>query len=68
MAAAGLALTGVHVLRHSAARLRKDTGQSIEEVSAFLVHSGLAVTTIYLRRLEGVEDRSWREVAQAIGV
>jgi integrase len=68
LAAAGLALTGVHVLRHSAARLRKDTGQSIEEVSAFLVHSGLAVTTIYLRRLEGVEDRSWREVAQAIGV
>ena len=68
MVAAGLALTGVHVLRHSAARLRKDTGQSIEEVSAFLVDSGLAVTTIYLRRLEGVEDRSWREVAQAIGV
>jgi hypothetical protein len=27
----------------------------------------LAVTTVYLRRLEGQEDRSWRSVAEAIG-
>jgi integrase/recombinase XerC len=65
---AGLAPTGIHVLRHTAAKLRRDAGESIEAVSAFLDHSSLAVTTTYLRRLEGVEDRAWREVAEAIGV
>jgi integrase len=68
LAAAGLAPTGVHVLRHSAAKLRRDAGESIESVSQFLDHSSLAVTSVYLRRLEGVEDRAWREVADAIGV
>ncbi|MGO9181163.1 MAG: tyrosine-type recombinase/integrase [Candidatus Limnocylindrales bacterium] len=66
--AAGLAPTGLHVLRHSAAKLRRDAGETVEQVSAFLDHSSLAVTTTYLRRLEGVEDRAWREVAVAIGV
>jgi integrase len=65
---AGLAPTGLHVLRHSAAKLRRDAGETVEQVSAFLDHSSLAVTTTYLRRLEGVEDRAWREVAAAIGV
>ena len=65
---AGLAPTGLHILRHSAAKLRRDAGETIEQVSAFLDHSSLAVTTTYLRRLEGVEDRAWREVAAAIGV
>jgi len=66
--AAGLAPTGIHVLRHTAAKLRRDAGESIESVSAFLDHSSLAVTTVYLRRLEGQEDRVWREVAEAVGV
>jgi integrase/recombinase XerC len=66
--AAGMAPTGIHVLRHTAAKLRRDAGESIEDVSSFLDHSSLAVTTVYLRRLEGQEDRTWREVAQAIGV
>ena len=66
--AAGLAPTGIHVLRHTAAKLRRDAGESIEDVSAFLDHSSLAVTTVYLRRLEGQQDRAWREVADAIGV
>lgn len=66
--AAGMKPTGVHVLRHSAARLRRDAGESVETVSAFLDHSSLAVTTTYLRRLEGVEDHSWERVAAAIGV
>jgi len=66
--AAGLAPTGLHILRHSAARLRRQAGESIEEVSAFLDHSSLAVTTVYLRRLEGQEDLTWRGVAEAIGV
>lgn len=68
LAAAGLAPTGIHVLRHSAAKLRRDAGESIEDVSQFLDHSSLAVTSVYLRRLEGQEDRAWRDVAEAIGV
>jgi len=67
LAAAGLAPTGLHVLRHTAAKLRRDVGESVESVSAFLDHSSLAVTTVYLRRLEGQEDRAWPEVASAIG-
>jgi integrase/recombinase XerC len=65
---AGMAPTGIHVLRHTAAKLRRDAGESIEAVSAFLDHSSLAVTTVYLRRLESQEDRAWRDVAEAIGV
>ena len=65
---AGLAPTGLHILRHTAAKLRRDAGESIEAVSAFLDHSSLAVTTVYLRRLEGEADRTWGQVAAAIGV
>ena len=41
---------------------------SVEEVSRFLDHSSLAVTTTYLRRLEGEEDRGWGKVADALGL
>jgi integrase len=58
----------LHILRHTAAKLRRDAGASIEAVSSFLDHSSLAVTSVYLRRLEGQQDRAWREVAKAIGV
>jgi integrase/recombinase XerC len=68
LGAAGLAPTGIHVLRHSAAKLRRDAGESIEAISAYLDHANLATTTTYLRRLEGQEDRAWRGVAEAIGV
>src|SRR6266496_3519911 len=60
-------LAGVHIFRHSAAKLRRDVGESIEDVSRFLDHSSLAVTTTYLRRLEGQEDRSWGRVARRLG-
>jgi integrase/recombinase XerC len=66
--AAGLAPSGLHVLRHTAAKLRRDAGASIEAVSSFLDHSSLAVTSVYLRRLEGETDRTWPDVAAAIGV
>ncbi|HEY8868273.1 MAG TPA: tyrosine-type recombinase/integrase [Candidatus Limnocylindrales bacterium] len=66
--AAGLAPSGVHILRHSAAKLRRDAGASIEQVSSFLDHSSLAVTSVYLRRLEGEADRTWPDVAVAIGL
>ncbi len=65
---AGLPLAGVHVFRHSAAKLRRDVGESIEDVSRFLDHSSLAVTSVYLRRLEGQADLGWAKVAEAIGV
>lgn len=65
--AAGLAPTGLHILRHSAAKLRREAGASIETVSAFLDHSSLAVTSVYLRRLEGETDLIRPDVAAAIG-
>jgi integrase len=65
---AGLPPSGLHILRHSAAKLRRDAGESIEAVSAFLDHSSLAVTTVYLRRLEGETDAGWVNVASAIGL
>jgi integrase len=68
LGAAGLAPTGLHVLRHSAAKLRRDAGASIEAVSRFVDHSSLAVTSVYLRRLEGKADQTWPDVAVAIGV
>ena len=61
-------LGGVHIFRHSAAKLRRDAGESVKDVSRFLDHNSLAVTTTYLRRLEGQEDRSWAKVAEAIRV
>ncbi len=66
--AAGLPPAGVHILRHAAAKLRREAGESVEDVSRFLDHSSLAVTTVYLRQLEGQEDRGWGKVAEALGV
>jgi len=48
--------------------LRREAGESVESVSAFLDHSSLQVTSVYLRRLEGQEDRGWGRVAEALGV
>ena len=68
LARAGLPPAGLHVLRHTAAKLRREAGEPIEAVSAFLDHSSLGVTTTYLRRLEGQADGSWRSVAGALGL
>ncbi len=59
---------GVHIFRHSAAKLRREAGESIEEVSRFLDHSSLAVTTVYLRQLEGDRDTTWQQVAATLGI
>ena len=64
--AAELPPSGLHILRHSAAKLRRDAGESIEDVSRFLDHSTLAVTTTYLRRLEGEQDAAWPRVAGSL--
>ena len=68
LAKAGLPPAGLHILRHTAAKLRRDAGESIEDVSRFLDHSSLAVTSTYLRRLEGQEDFGWAKVAEALGL
>ena len=68
LAKAGLPPSGVHITRHTAAKLRREAGESIEDVSRFLDHSSLGVTTTYLRHLEGQADRTWPAVATAIGI
>ncbi len=68
LATAGLPSSGLHILRHSAAKLRRDAGESIESVSQFLDHSSLAITTVYLRRLETQTDQARDKVAIAIGL
>lgn len=65
---AGLKDVTPHVLRHSAAKLRRDTGASIEAVGAFLGHRSLHTTSRYLARLEGERDSGWHGVAAMIGV
>jgi len=57
-----------HVLRHSAAKLRRSTGASIEDVSVLLGHRSIATTATYLARLEGEQDAGWKAAAAALGV
>ncbi len=38
-----------HILRRSAAKVRRDAGESVEDVRRFLDHSRLAAATTYLR-------------------
>ena len=64
----GLPQAGVHIFRHSAAKLRREASESVEQVSRFLDHSSLAVTSVYLRQLEGDRDTTWQHVATAIGI
>jgi site-specific recombinase XerD len=65
---AGLRDVTPHVLRHSAAKLRRDSGASIEAVGSFLGHRSLHTTSRYLARLEGERDSGWQGVAAALGV
>jgi integrase/recombinase XerD len=67
-ARAGLKDVTPHVLRHSAAKLRRDTGASIEAVGSFLGHRSLHTTSRYLARLEGEHDPGWKGVADALGM
>lgn len=65
---AGLDDVTPHVLRHSAAKLRRDAGASMEDVQSLLGHRNLATTATYLRRLEGEDDDGWAPVAAALGL
>jgi integrase len=65
--AAGLGDVSPHALRHTAAKLRRDAGASIEDVGRLLGHRTIATTARYLARLEGTEDRTWPAVAALLG-
>ena len=67
LAKAGLPPSGVHVLRHTAAKLRRDVGESVESVSQFLDHSSLAVTTTYLRSRRAASRASVSSVSARLG-
>ena len=68
LVSAGMEPTGGHVLRHTAAKLRRQAGATVEGIAQFLDHSLLAVPTTYLRPLEGQADRHWPAVARLIEV
>lgn len=56
----------VHVLRHSAAMLRKAVGDPLEVISKMLGHANFNTTKIYLEHMEGHQDISWRKVEALI--
>jgi integrase len=60
---AGLGRVTPHCLRHTGAKLRRDSGATVEEVSRFLGHSSIATTAIYLRSLASGLDEGWVPVA-----
>ena len=65
---AAIGLTGltVHTLRHTAAKLRRQSGASLEDVQAVLGHASVATTARYLARLEGTRDAGWQAAAQLL--
>jgi integrase/recombinase XerC len=58
----------IHSLRHTAAMLRREAGDGVEEIKEFLGHSSLAITEIYLHSLLGKQDKSWNQVADLLGL
>lgn len=62
-AAIGVEGLTVHSLRHTAAKLRRKAGASLEEVQSVLGHSNVATTARYLARLEGTRDTGWAAAA-----
>lgn len=57
-----------HTLRHTAAHLRyrDGAGQDILEISRFLNHSSVAITQIYLSKMQKPVDTGWSEVEQLL--
>jgi site-specific recombinase XerD len=58
----------VHMLRHSAAMLRKSVGEDVLSIQEFLGHSTAAVTQVYLHQLEVVQDVGWSKVRDILGI
>jgi site-specific recombinase XerD len=57
-----------HTLRHTAAHLRyrDGAGQDLLAVSRFLNHSSVAITQIYLSKMQKPVDTGWTEVEQLL--
>lgn len=64
--AIGVESLTVHTLRHTAAKLRRRSGASLEEVQAVLGHANIATTARYLAQLEGTKDTGWHAAAQLL--
>ena len=58
----------VHTLRHTAAMLRREAGDDLEQISTFLGHASLTTTQVYPHRLEGQSDSSWLKVSALLGL
>lgn len=58
----------VHMLRHTAALLRREAGDNLEKIQQFLGHSSPTTTLVYLHSLEGQTDSSWGTVANLLGL
>lgn len=58
----------IHTLRHTAAKLRRQDGASLEDVQQLLGHSSIATTARYLAQLETAADPGWHGAAAMIGV
>lgn len=65
---AGLGHLTPHGLRHSAAKLRRATGASLEDVQSLLGHRTLTTTSRYLARLEAEQNPGWAVAPAAIGL
>lgn len=61
--AIGVESLTVHTLRHTAAKLRRQSEASLEDVQAVLGHATVATTARYLARLEGSKDAGWAAAA-----
>lgn len=56
----------IRTLRHTAAKLRRQSGASLEDVQTVLGHANIAKTARYLARLEGAKDTGWAAAAQLL--
>lgn len=59
-------LLGPHVLRHTAAKLRKEAGRDIDEICELLGHENPIFTMRYLKRLCGEDDPGAAKVAELL--
>ena len=57
-----------HKQRQEAAMLRKEAGDDLEAIQSLLEHSSLAITQIYLHKIEGKQDTSWSKVEALLGL
>lgn len=56
----------IHALRHTAAKLRRKGGASLEDVQELLGHSSIATTARYLAQLETAADPGWQSAMNLI--